>query len=918
MPLKNCTVLIVNDSSMDRTIYRSYLQQETSFAYTVWEAESTEAALRLCRSQPPDSIVLDYLLPDRNGLEFLSSLKSSIGENCPPVIMLNERGNEAIAIQAFKARVEDYLIKDEITAESLRYVTRTAIKNFRWRQELRQREERYRAMTEQSLRQSENFNRQILETLPDCVKVLDLEGNIQYINAAGKCLLDLDDESCRNANLLNLWQVSSDQQRLQQAIDEAIAGTSSTFQGYCPTSNDTPKWWEVIITPIFNVNRQVASLLSVSRDITDRRQLEASSQQQLAQLEAIYATAPIGLCFLDPQRRHVQINEKLAEINGLSLSEHIGRTVEEVLPELAATLEPIFEQVLRTGIPVLDVEIRGATPAQPKVERYWLANYYPLKTADGESLGINITVQEITERKQAEALVQQQLAQIEAIYATAPIGLCFLDRELRFVQMNERLAEINGLSVAEQLGRTIWEVLPKLAETQQPIFEQVFQTGLPILDVEVQGITPAQPEVERYWLVSYYPLTDKNEQVIGINITVLEITDRKQAEKEREQLLADTQATRIAAEEANRSKDEFVAVIAHELRSPINSVAGWAQLLRMGKFDQATVDRALEAIERGTQTQVQLIEDLLDISRMACGTLRLTFAPLNLTTVIQAAINLVSPMADAKQIELETQFTAIAQIYGDLNRLQQIAVNLLTNAIKFTPERGRVTIIIELVAQQVRIQVKDSGKGINPEFLPQIFEQFRQGQKNSGSKDGLGLGLAIAKNLVELHHGTITAESPGLGQGATFTVWLPLHESQPVVIPTEIATVTDENPLAGMRILAIDDEPDSLELLRFMLENAGAEVQTASNGAIALDLISQFDFELLVSDIAMPDLNGHELIEQIQTLYPERRIRAIALTAYASSSDRDYSLRIGFEKYFSKPIDPEVLITAIVNLIHPS
>lgn len=396
----------------------------------------------------------------------------------------------------------------------------------------------------------------------------------------------------------------------------------------------------------------------------------------------------------------------------------------------------------------------------------------------------------------------------------------------------------------------------------------------------------------------------------------IDITDRKQAEKEREQLLVEAQASREAAEEANRSKDELVAVIAHELRSPINSVAGWAQLLRMRKFDQATVDRALEAIERGTQTQVQLIEDLLDISRIACGTLRLTFAPLNLTTVIQAAISLVRPMADAKQIALETQLTTIAQIYGDLNRLQQIAVNLLTNAIKFTPEQGRVTIIIELVAQQVRIQVKDSGKGINPEFLPQIFDQFRQGQKNSGSKDGLGLGLAIAKNLVELHHGTITAESPGLGQGATFTVWLPLHESQPVVIPAEIPTVTDENPLAGIRILAIDDEPDSLELLRFILDNAGAEVQTASNGAIALDLISQFDFELLVSDIAMPDINGHELIQQIQTLYPERRIRAIALTAYASSSDRDYSLRLGFEKYFSKPIDPEVLITAIVNLIH--
>jgi CheY-like chemotaxis protein/two-component sensor histidine kinase len=380
-------------------------------------------------------------------------------------------------------------------------------------------------------------------------------------------------------------------------------------------------------------------------------------------------------------------------------------------------------------------------------------------------------------------------------------------------------------------------------------------------------------------------------------------------------LLREAQAARAAAEAANRDKDEFIAVVAHELRSPINSVAGWAQLLRMRKFDPANIDRALNAIERGTKTQVQLIEDLLDISRMASGKLCLTFASVNLATIVGGAISLMRPMAEAKQIYLDSRLAENVQVYGDLNRLQQILVNLLTNAIKFTPEQGRVTITLEQVAQQVQIQISDTGKGINPEFLPNIFEQFQQGQKNSGSKDGLGLGLAIVKNLVELHNGTITAASPGLGQGATFTVWLPLHESQPAVTPPEISPITAENPLAGIRILAIDDEPDSLELLRFILENAGAEVQTAINGTVALDLISQFDFDLLISDIAMPDINGHELIQQIQILYPERQIRAIALTAYASSSDLDYSLRVGFEQYFSKPIEPAVLIAAIVSVV---
>jgi CheY-like chemotaxis protein len=271
-------------------------------------------------------------------------------------------------------------------------------------------------------------------------------------------------------------------------------------------------------------------------------------------------------------------------------------------------------------------------------------------------------------------------------------------------------------------------------------------------------------------------------------------------------------------------------------------------------------------------------------------------------------------MAEAKQIHLDSRLTAIAQVSGDLNRLQQIVVNLLTNAIKFTPEEGRVTITLEQVAQQVQIQVRDTGKGISPEILPNIFERFQQGQKNSGSKDGLGLGLAIVKNLVEMHNGTITADSPGIGQGATFTVYLPLLESE-AVNTEEVAIAAEAVSLAGISILAVDDEPDSLELLKFILEQAGAEVQTAPSGSIALNILSQFNPRLIVSDIAMPDINGHQLLQQIRTRNPERQIPAIALTAYASSSDRDYALRIGFEKYFSKPIEPEVLVRAIVSLI---
>jgi CheY-like chemotaxis protein len=280
---------------------------------------------------------------------------------------------------------------------------------------------------------------------------------------------------------------------------------------------------------------------------------------------------------------------------------------------------------------------------------------------------------------------------------------------------------------------------------------------------------------------------------------------------------------------------------------------------------------------------------------------------------MQAAISLVRPMADAKQIHLETRLNETAQVSGDIKRLQQIWVNLLTNAIKFTPEGGRVTITLELFEKQAKITVSDTGQGISGEFLPNIFEQFQQAQKNSGSKGGLGLGLAIVKNLVELHDGMITAESLGLGEGATFTVWLPLLESEVVTTPEETSIAIDA-PLAGIRILAVDDQPDSLQLLQVIFESVGAEVQVASSGSAALEVLTQFNPNFLVSDIAMPDLNGHQLLQQIRMIYPERQILAIALTAYNSSSDRDYALRTGFDKYFSKPIEPEVLVRAIVSL----
>lgn len=378
-------------------------------------------------------------------------------------------------------------------------------------------------------------------------------------------------------------------------------------------------------------------------------------------------------------------------------------------------------------------------------------------------------------------------------------------------------------------------------------------------------------------------------------------------------MLAQAEAARAEAEAANRSKDEFVAVVAHELRSPLNSISGWAKILQMRRFDEATLAKALDTIVRNTEVQVQLVEDLLDISRIVRGTLQINLAPVNVVNVVEAALNIVRPIAEAKQIRLSTQLPAMLQVSGDFNRLQQVVLNLLTNAIKFTPENGQVELELAQVESQLQLSVRDTGKGIAPEFLPLIFERYQQGQNNTGSKDGLGLGLAIVKQLVDLHSGSIIAQSQGEGQGATFTVRLPLLNDPANTIDDTEDLLYPES-LAGVRVLVVDDEADQVNLLTFLLEDAGAVVRSATNCRTAQQLLSQFQPDILISDIAMPDGNGYELLQQIRSL-PEGTIPAIALTAYASTTAEERSLQAGFQHHLSKPVEPEDLIAVIFSLV---
>jgi len=381
-------------------------------------------------------------------------------------------------------------------------------------------------------------------------------------------------------------------------------------------------------------------------------------------------------------------------------------------------------------------------------------------------------------------------------------------------------------------------------------------------------------------------------------------------------------AALAAAEEASRLKDEFLAVVSHELRTPLNAILGWARMLRAGTLPDADVARALETIERNAQAQAQLIEDLLDVSRIVSGKLRLEMHPVDVGEVLQEAIDTVRPTADARGIVLTAAITPVGPVSGDAQRLQQVIWNLLSNSIKFTPRGGCVDVRIEQEGSTVRMVVSDTGQGIDPQFLPHVFDRFRQASSTPGKtqRKGLGLGLAIVRHLVEAHAGSVSATSDGVGTGATFVVELPVMVGRTVLttepshrFPTGLETSFS---LTGIRILVVDDDEDAREMLKIALHQYGADVRIAASAEEALAAMAEDPPDVLVSDIEMPETNGYDLVRHMrQSEEGElRRMPAVALTAYARTEDRVKALVAGFQTHVPKPVEPAELVTVIASL----
>ncbi|MEP0769162.1 ATP-binding protein [Trichocoleus sp. ST-U1] len=784
-----------------------------------------------------------------------------------------------------------------------------------------------RKQAEEALRESEELKQSILESSTDCIKVLALNGEILYINPGGLCLLEIDEpKSILYRVWADLWE-SEDYEKAQAAIAAAKIGNISQFQGYRPTTKGTPKWWDIIITPVRDAKGQVVQLLAISRDITEAKRIEAERQQaELAlreahvQLESALAAGAVYTWRWSIPGDRVRVNAAFARLfavdpvsatsEGLPIEFFINSMHEEDRPRVSVAIE----QAIHTGEEYA-AEYRVRTVSGE--ERWLTARGRVEYDAAGKPVSFPGALVDITERKQAEVALRQSEERYRTLFESIDEGFCLIEMQFdannkpidyRFLETNPAFGKQTGLEQAA--GKTARQLIPNLEKHWYEIYGKVALTG------ESIRFENGSQVMNRWFDVYAFRVGQPESRKVAVLFK--DISDRKRSEIEREQILQREQAAREAAEQANRIKDEFLAVLSHELRSPLNPILGWSQLLQNRKMDQVRTTYALQIIERNAKLQVQLIDDLLDVSRILQGKLSLNVDPVNLATTITAALETVQLAAAAKSIQIQTILEPeVGQVLGDSGRLQQVIWNLLSNAVKFTPSGGRVEIRLKQIEAEAQITVSDTGKGILPQFLPYVFEYFRQADSATTRQfGGLGLGLAIVRQIVELHGGSVRADSAGEGQGATFTVKFPLM-SQHSTIPQIVRESKPLSGLQGIKVLVVDDTTDMREYVAFVLEQEGAEVVAVGSAAEALATLAQFQPAVLVSDIGMPEMDGYMLLRQVRRLPAEQggEIPAIALTAYVGELNQQQAIAAGFQRHLSKPIESAALIAAIVDLI---
>ncbi|HJP94685.1 MAG TPA: PAS domain S-box protein [Pyrinomonadaceae bacterium] len=679
----------------------------------------------------------------------------------------------------------------------------------------------------------------------------------------------------------------------------------------------------VSISPLKDAEGTVTGASKIIHDVSEIVAAREALVREKELLATTLASIGDGVIVTDAQSRVTFLNAEAERLTGWINTEASGRPLSVVFrivnEQTRRVAENPVDKALRLGA-IVGLANHTMLLREDGAEFLIDDSAAPIRDKDGSVFGVVLVFRDVTAQRRAHEAREQLAAIVE--YSGEAIATKNLDGIIQ--TWNASAEKLFGYKADEIIGKPVTTIIPpERLDEEEEILSRI-RRGLPAERLDTVRLTKDGRRIPVSLTVS--PLKDKEGNVTGASKLIQDITGRKRIDEQRQRLLAREQSLRTQAEAAGRMRDEFLATVSHELRTPLNAILGWATTLNRTKLDKPTERRGMEAIERNARAQAQLIEDLLDVSRIISGKMRLNVKPVVLTPIVEAAIDSVRPAADAKSIRLEMIIDPDANhLRADEARLQQIIWNLLSNSIKFTSPGGFVQVTINRTPSATEISVSDTGEGIKSEFLPFVFDRFQQADSSVTRKHGgLGLGLAITRHLVEMHGGTIKAESDGEGHGAKFTVKLPLQAVAPQAALVEAQrdsqapNGTDRRPnLAGVKVLAVDDSGDTRELIKVLLETCGAKVTTASSVREALDVFTGWQPEVLICDIGMPEEDGYGLIKTIRQLPAERGgdIPAIALTGYVRVEDRMRALEAGYQIFVPKPIEATELCTIIATLV---
>lgn len=829
-----------------------------------------------------------------------------------------------------------------------------------------------RKRAEAALRESEERLRAILDNTTAVVYLIDGEGRFILVNRQFVNLFHLDKNGIQGKSLHEVFPAEVAEDFFSNNRMVIKAGMPLEFEEVVPQADGLHHYLSVKV-PLQDSDGTPTAICGISTDITERKRAEALVEGQRRVLELIVQGAPLQEVLENLARVVEQQSQEgglvsilLLDEQGLclrhgaapSLPDAFNQAVDgaPVAPEGGSCVAAAYRKA-----PVVATDIATdpvwAPYRQLALEHGLRACWStPIMSSEGNVLGtfavyyresrepgprdlqliqlMTRTAAVAIGRERAEKEREQLINSLEVererlsyLFEKSPSFVALLrGPEHVFEIVNPAYRHLMG--GRDLIGKTAREAIPEIeGQGYFELLNEVYKSGRPFAEREMRAMISRENETqleEVFIDLVYQPFFDQGGEVAGIFAHGVDVTDQVRARRRIEEAQKE-------AEAANRLKDEFLATLSHELRTPLTAVLGWARMLRGGQLDEKKAARALEVIERNAEAQQRLVEEVLDVSRIITGKLRLSVRPVELVPVVEAAVDVVRPAAEAKGIEMEVSVAADAGLVsGDPDRLQQVVWNLLTNAVKFTEKGGKVEVRLERSGSNVMVKVRDTGIGIPPEFLPHVFDRFRQADASTKREHGgLGLGLAVVRHLVEQHGGTVAAESEGENRGATFVIELPISA---IRLGTEENGAGKDNgegravrsshsaSLGGVRVLVVDDHTDSRDLLSMVLGDCGARVLTASSVKEAIELMGRERIDVLVSDIGMPLEDGYDLIRKVRSLALDEGggVPALALTAYADEQDRQRALSSGFQQHLSKPIEPADLIAAVSSLANLS